>query len=180
MNGSLLKWPKGPFSACHSHPDSRPSVGPPRFSAAEHTRTQEKIRTRRRKRDSVCPAGGYATHGVRRAARGQLVPTHAPRQEYSRPAQIIWSLPHGVVRGRESATNSRERTGGHVVIGRLTTLYLNSRWPIGYGHFSLSPRIQLISVRSPPNSRANLPVCAGRLDVLGCEVSWGRRVWEAS
>ncbi len=92
---------------------------------------------------------------------------------HSRPAQKIWSLPHGVVRGREFATSSRTRTGGRVVGSR----HLNSRRPIGYGHFSLSPRIQLISVRSPPNSRANLLACAGRLDVLGREVSWGRRAW---
>ena len=92
---------------------------------------------------------------------------------HSRPAQKMWSLPHGVVRGREFATSSRTRTGGRVVGSR----HLNSRRPIGYGHFSLSPRIQLISVRSPPNSRANLLACAGRLDVLGREVSWGRRAW---
>ena len=132
---------------------------------------------RSRWRDRACRRASAQGSRVIGPARGGAAATrtltHALRQEYSRPAQKMWSLPHGVVRGREFATSSRTRTGGRVVGSR----HLNSRRPIGYGHFSLSPRIQLISVRSPPNSRANLLACAGRLDVLGREVSWGRRAW---
>ena len=77
------------------------------------------------KEGSVCLAGGDATlvsAGRCEGSRFPLTPcarnTHAPRR-------IMWSRPHGVVRGRESATSSHARTGGRVVDSR----YL----PVGLG-----------------------------------------------